>query len=98
MNGIDPDLARFAIRLEKADIPCMVVGSVAVAAYGRPRATIDIDLLMAARVDDAPRIASAFPETTYCTPPIDVLRREIARGIRGHICIIDIETSLQADL
>lgn len=76
----------------------MVVGSVASTAWGEPRTTIDIDLVIAATVEDAERIAGCYPQARYYTPPIETLRRELARGPRGTFNIIDSDTGLKADL
>lgn len=98
MIGIDPDLARFAVRFEEIEIPCIVVGAIASSAFGEPRSTLGIDLVVAASPADAERIVASFPPERYCTPPAAVVRHELGRGPRGCFSIIDAETSLKADV
>lgn len=98
LKPLDPDLVRFAELLENHDIPCMVVGSVASTLWGEPRSTLDIDLVVAARVDDAERIAAIFCEPRYYAPPVEVIRREISRGGSGTFNLIDNATGLKADI
>ncbi len=98
LTPLDPDLVRFAELLENHEIPCMVVGSVASTVWGEPRSTLDIDLVVAARSADAERIAALFPEPRYFVRPIEVIRREIARGARGTFNLIDTTTGLKADI
>lgn len=98
LTPLDPDLVRFAEQLEAHDIPCMVVGSVASTVWGEPRSTLDIDLVIAAKPEDAERIAAIFCEPRYYAPPVAVMRREIARGGRGTFNLIDTATGLKADI
>lgn len=98
LTPLDPDLVRFAEQLEAHDIPCMVVGSVASTVWGEPRSTLDIDLVIAAKPEDAERIAAIFREPRYYAPPVAVMRREIARGGRGTFNLIDTATGLKADI
>ena len=98
LTPLDPDLVRFAEQLEAHDIPCMVVGSVASTVWGEPRSTLDIDLVIAAKPEDAERIAAIFCEPRYYAPPISVMRSEIARGGRGTFNLIETTTGLKADI
>lgn len=98
LTPLDPDLVRFAEQLEAHDIPCMVVGSVASTVWGEPRSTLDIDLVIAAKTEDAERIAAIFREPRYYAPPVAIMRREIARGGRGTFNLIDTTTGLKADI
>ena len=47
----------------------MVTGAVAAIVYGEPRLTHDIDVVVALRADDAPRLAAAFPAPDFYVPP-----------------------------
>lgn len=98
LTPLDPDLVRFADLLERNDIPCMVVGSVASTVWGEPRSTLDIDLVIAARTEDAERIAAIFREPRYYAPPLATIEREIARGVKGTFNLIDTATGLKADI
>jgi hypothetical protein len=92
LTPLDSDL------LERNDIPCMVVGSVASTVWGEPRSTLDIDLVIAARTEDAERIAAIFREPRYYAPPLAIIQREIARGAQGTFNLIDTTTGLKADI
>ena len=46
--------------LESSGVPYAVTGSWAISAYGIVRGTHDLDLLIAAKVEDAPRLLAAF--------------------------------------
>ena len=80
---IDVGLVRLYGRFVAAGIPCFVGGSVAGMVYAEPRATLDIDLVIDALPGDAERIYAAFPEEEHYVPPIEVVRRELAKGDQG---------------
>jgi hypothetical protein len=64
MNEIDivRDISR---RFERAAIPYMLTGSMAMNYYARPRMTRDIDVVIAIDRDDADRIAALFRPDYY---------------------------------
>ena len=97
MSGIDPDLIRFYELIRAVGLPLFVGGSVAASVWGEPRATLDIDLVIAAGGSDAERLISAFPTERYYVPPLDVVRRTLAEASPGGFNIIDMMTSLKAD-
>lgn len=80
--------------LEGLGIPYMVVGSITSGAYGEPRLTLDIDIvvdLTAANVDD---LCSAFPPERF------YVSREAARAAmvqRGQFNVIDPESGNKID-
>ena len=88
-------LLDFFRRFDDHDLPCFIGGSVAAMLFGEPRFTLDIDLVLAVLPEDAERIAACFDERFY-VPPLDVMRREIARGSKGSFKIVDSE-GLKAD-
>ncbi len=60
------DLLRLAIgTLERSGVPYMVVGSFAGYAYGEPRFTQDIDLVVELTPIDVPDLLSAFPPPDF---------------------------------
>jgi len=63
----------FVRPLVSSGLPYAVTGSVAAMAYGEPRLTNDIDLVLQIRVDDIPRLAQAFPESDFYLPPPEVI-------------------------
>lgn len=79
-------------------LPYAVTGSVAAMAYGEPRLTNDIDLVLEIKIADIPRLIEAFPEADFYLPPSDVITTEIVRGIRGHLNIISQHSLLKADV
>jgi hypothetical protein len=97
MSGIDPALIGFYERIEAAELPVFIGGSVGSSLWGEPRSTLDIDLVIAAGREDAERLVAACPADRFYVPPLEVVRRELARGGEGSFNIIDMETSLKAD-
>jgi len=79
-------------------LPYAVTGSVASMAYGEPRLTNDIDLVLEIKTDDIPRLIAAFPEADFYLPPSEVIATEIVRGNRGHLNIISQHSLLKADV
>lgn len=51
--------------LEKLEIPYAIGGSLAAIAYGEPRFTRDIDVVVALRIDDIPGLRASFPPEEY---------------------------------
>ncbi|MFO7898096.1 MAG: hypothetical protein R6V58_03435 [Planctomycetota bacterium] len=56
---------QIAQRLDKAGIPYMVTGSVALSFYAQPRMTRDVDVVVACEPGDAPTITRLFEEECY---------------------------------
>jgi hypothetical protein len=88
----------FTDPLEERGIVYMVTGSVASMLYAEPRMTLDIDLVVELRVEDAAAFLDAFPAQRFYKPPLEVAREECARGTRGHFNLIDNETGYKADI
>ena len=60
-------------RLESADIPYMVVGSLSSIVYGEPRMTRDMDIVIDALSQDAYKFQALFPFEGFYCPPNEVL-------------------------
>lgn len=61
-----PELLRRAIgELERQQIPYLVVGSLASGAYGEPRMTRDIDLVIDLKAERATQLCAAFPAPDF---------------------------------
>lgn len=89
----------FIARLADAGIDYMVTGSVASMAYGEPRLTHDVDLVVRLpSPEDADSLVEAFPAAEFYCPPIEVVRTESARSTRGHFNLIHHETGFKADI
>lgn len=84
-------------RLEEAGISYCIVGGLASIAYGRPRLTLDADLVVGLEPLEVGRLIAAFPEDEFYLPPAEVLQTEAQREARGHFNIIHQHSALRAD-
>lgn len=91
-------LDTFILPLEREGIPYVVTGSVAAMAYGEPRLTNDIDLVIEITEPAVAALARAFPESDYYLPPAEVIHAERVRSLRGHFNVIHLDSMLKADL
>jgi len=74
------DLLRRTIEvLEAQGIPYLIVGSVASMAYGEPRFTRDIDIVVDVSADDVSRLCDSFPDAEYYVSR-DTARRAAEEG------------------
>lgn len=91
-------LELFVGPLEEIGARYLVTGSVAATLYGEPRATHDVDLVVA--LSDASREAlpRAFPEAEFYLPPPEVVLPESRREERGHFNVIHHASGLRADV
>ena len=83
--------------LEAAGIRYCLVGGLAAIAYGRPRLTLDADIVIALTNSHVKLLIKAFPPENFYLPPSEVLLTEIARESRGHFNIIHHHSALRAD-
>ena len=88
----------FVLPLERAGIPYVVTGSLAAMAYGEPRLTNDIDLILDLRSDAVASLEGCFPESEFYRPPTEVVEAEIVRAQRGHFNLIHLDSMLRADV
>ncbi len=94
----DPDLLElFIAPLQEVELRYFVTGSIAATIYGEPRATHDIDLVVALAESQIDSLAAAFPVDSFYVPPPEVLRTEVLRTQRGHFNIIHHGSGLKAD-
>jgi hypothetical protein len=95
-----PELNLFQIftsRLNKMGMRYMVTGAVASIIYGEPRLTYDIDVVIELKSEQSEKIGEAFPSDQFYCPPMEIVRLEAERPLRGHFNIIHHETGLKAD-
>lgn len=96
---IPPDMWLAFIRpLNRLGVEYMVTGSAASMAYGEPRLTLDVDIvlqLVGGRIRD---FVQAFPPEHYYCPPEDVIRVETNRESRGHLNVIHMSSGFKADI
>lgn len=88
----------FTRKLDTLQLPYFVTGSVAVAIYGEPRLTHDVDLVVVLDRHDAEQFANAFPLEEFYCPPVEVIRIEAARSFRGSFNLIHHDTGFKADI
>ena len=94
----DRDLFLIFIRpLNRLGISYMVTGSAASMAYGIPRMTLDIDLVLQLTTAQTALLPGAFPPETFYCPPREVIGVETERASRGHFNVIHMETGFKAD-
>lgn len=98
MTAPADSLRRLLDPLHETGIPYMITGGLAAIIYGEPRLTNDVDLVLQLSPRDVERIAAAFPTSRFYVPPIESMREEAARPTHGHFNILDLETSLRADV
>lgn len=84
-------------RLEQAGIVYCLVGGLAAIAYGRPRLTLDADMVISLAPSDLEKLIAAFPENEFYLPPVEVLMSEMQRESRGHFNILHQQSALRAD-
>jgi hypothetical protein len=94
----DRDLFLLFIRpLNRLGISYMVTGSAASMAYGIPRMTLDIDLVLELTTAQTELLTSAFPPEEFYCPPREVIGIETERASRGHFNVIHMVTGFKAD-
>lgn len=84
-------------KLDAAGITYCLVGGLASIAYGRPRLTLDADLLIALHLEKLDALFQAFSSEDFYLPPREILEAEIQRESRGHFNIIHQHSALRAD-
>ena len=88
----------FTTPLESAGIRYMISGSVASMAYGEPRLTNDVDIILALDLSEIGELPDLFPLHDFYCPPEEVIAVEVRRTQRGHFNIIHHETGHKADV
>ena len=88
----------FVSRLNASGMRYMVTGAVASIIYGEPRLTHDIDLVLELDDESAQKIVEAFPLDEFYCPPIEILKIEVKRPLRGHFNLIHHKTGFKADV
>jgi hypothetical protein len=84
--------------LERLGAPYCVTGSVAASAYGQPRLTADIDVVMLLDVRSIPALLQAFPAQDYYVPPAENLRAQLDGGARRMFNLIHHASQFKADI
>ncbi len=93
------DLFRIFIQpLNELKIQYAVTGSVAAMAYGKPRFTHDIDIVILLSMADIKRFLKVFPPDEFYVPPQEELQAAIRLQTGGHFNLIHQETAFKADI
>ena len=94
-----PEIHHLLIQpLHGTGLPYMITGSVAAIAYGEPRMTNDVDLVLGLSPGDGEKLVTAFPSSEYYVPPLEIIEEERQRPRHGNFNIIHHETGLRADI
>ncbi|HEX7900154.1 MAG TPA: hypothetical protein VF950_20470 [Planctomycetota bacterium] len=88
----------FTRKLDELRLPYMVTGGMAAIFYGEPRFTNDVDIVVALKPEDLPRLQAAFPLDDFYCPPSEVLKDEAGRSRRGHFNLIHHKSGFKADI
>ncbi len=88
----------FLTVLERLRISYFVTGSVASSAYGEPRFTQDLDLVVALPSASIPKLVAGFPSSDFYVPPDSTLREEASRSEGGHFNLVHHESGVRADV
>jgi hypothetical protein len=84
--------------LERQGISYFVTGSVASSAYGEPRFTQDLDLVVALPSSSIGQFLTGFPPSDFYVPPESTLREEASRTEGGHFNLLHQDSGLRADI
>lgn len=79
---------------EQLEIPYYITGGVAAIAYGEPRTTQDLDLVLASSPDDIERLATVLTEAGFYVPGVD----DVKSGRMRTLQITEMESISRADL
>ncbi len=82
-------------RLEDAELPYMVVGSLSSIVYGEPRMTKDMDIVIDIPAHAVSKFEVFFPLEGYYCPPSEILKDEIIN--RGQFNLLHHESGLKID-
>lgn len=93
--SVEDFFGRLIAALERSAVPYMVTGSYASSAHGTPRATNDIDIVIAPTREQLRALLREFPDDRYYADEVDAFE---ALAQRSQFNIIDFETSWKADL
>ena len=84
--------------LESLGLEYFVTGSVASSAYGEPRFTQDLDLVLSLSPNRTEDLRRVFPAAEFYVPPDATLREELGRASGGHFNLLHHETGVRADV
>jgi hypothetical protein len=95
----EPDLfLAFLAPLSDGAIPYMVTGTVASIAYGEPRLTHGIDLVVALEGDRIAEFVALYPVEEFQCPADAVIRAEVSKESGGCFRVVHRATGFSADI
>lgn len=95
MRGIEEVALAFDRAMDAADVPYVIVGGIAVMAWGQPRATMNIDALVALAPDDVDRFAEAAGAESF---QVDRYAIQQAFEDQSHVTVFDQESAYHVDV
>src|SRR5215212_8750594 len=93
--SVDEFFDRLIAALERANVPYMVTGSYASSAHGEPRASNDIDIVIAPSAEELRMLLRELPGEQYYANEADAFD---AFDRQSQFNVIDFATSWRADL
>src|SRR5690606_40215982 len=94
MSAPDP-AALFLPAFEAAGVEYLVTGGVAAIAYGEPRLTNDIDIVLRLPSRLAATLLRQFDPERFYVPPLETILEEVRRDQHGHFNLIELDTMLR---
>ncbi len=92
-----PEIHHLLIQpLHGTGVSYMITRSVAAIAYGEPRMTNAVDLVLGLSPGDGEKLITAFPSSESYVLPLEVIEEQRQRPRHGHFNIIHHETGLRA--
>jgi len=83
-------------KIDSADIPYMIVGSIASTIYGEPRLTKDMDLVLDILPEKSLTFSQLFQQPEFYCPPSEILNDEILN--HGQFNLLHPESGLKVDI
>jgi hypothetical protein len=94
MTGIEMVLRRFIDAMSTLKMDYVIIGGFAIAAWGRPRATIDIDVIVDLKEEKIEAFVGALRRNGFSISAVDVVD---AIKNREHFSIFDVDSSYHVD-
>ncbi len=88
----------FVVPINALGLRYFVTGGVAAIAYGLPRLTNDVDLVVQLPRSSVSALLAAFASDDFAVPPAEAVLEEVARPRDGHFNLIHVPTAQQADV
>lgn len=95
MREIEDAALAFDRAMDVAGVPYVIVGGIAVMAWGQPRATRNIDTLVALEEGDVERFVEAVEDESF---QVDRYAVEKAFEDRSHVTVFDRESAYHVDV